>query len=149
MQVSIDEPSQESMTLVEFVIMVYIPTSFEIKSNTYVQMGARHIYKTAKLMKEQSIEVQEVVLPVLKQNGYFAHPENVLLSTTSDSRHNIPDLAWRGIKNGRAARKGQSSRPKVFKIPEIAVGCGIDYINMIDEKDVEVTEPPITMNVTD
>ena len=147
--VSIHEPSQNLIRLVEFVMMVYIPMWFRIKGNPYVQMGARHLHKTANLMKEQSIEVQKVVFPVLKRNGYFAHPENILLSMISDSRPNIRELAWRRIKNARVARKGLSSRPRVFKIPEIVVDCGIDYINMINWKSVEVTEPPITMNVTD
>ena len=91
--VSINEPSQNLITLVEFVMMAYIPMWFEIKGNPYVQMGALHLYKTAKLMKEQSIEVQEVVFPVLKRNAYFAHPESILLSMISDSRRNIRELA--------------------------------------------------------
>ena len=43
-------------------MMAYIPMWFEIKGNPYVQMSGRHLYKTAKLMKEQSIEVQELAL---------------------------------------------------------------------------------------
>ena len=45
---------------------------FKVKGNPYVQTDARHLYKTAKLMKEQSIEVQEVNFHVTKRNGYFA-----------------------------------------------------------------------------
>jgi hypothetical protein len=146
--VSSNEPSQSLITLVEFVMLVYIPMWFKIKANPYVQSGAMHLYQTAKLMKEQSIAVQKIVFPVLQRNAYFGHPENILLSMISDSRPHIRELAWRRIKNARAARKDPSAGARIFKIPEIVVECR-DYVNMIDWKNVEVTEPPITMNVTD
>ena len=49
---------------VEIVMMVFIPMWFEIEGNPYVQIDARHLYKTAKFMKEQSIDAQKIVAPV-------------------------------------------------------------------------------------
>ena len=122
------------------LMMVYIPMWFEIKGNSYVQKGARHLYKTAILMKEQINEVQDVFFPVLKRNGYFTHPENILFSMISVSRPSIRELAWRRFKNTCAARKVHTNRPSVFKVPKLVVDCGIDYINTIKWKSVEVTE---------
>ena len=45
--VNIDEPSSNLITLVEFVMMAYIPMWFEIKGNPYVHMGAGHLYNAA------------------------------------------------------------------------------------------------------
>ena len=42
--VSINKPSRNLMRLAEFVMMVYIPTWFEIKGDPYVQMDARYLY---------------------------------------------------------------------------------------------------------
>ena len=93
LSVSIDEPSPNLITIVKFVMMAYIPMWFEIKCNPYVHMGARHFYRTPKLMKEQGIEVKHVVFPVLKRNIYFAHPENILLVIIFDKRHITRELA--------------------------------------------------------
>ena len=67
----------------------------------------------------------------------------------SDLGPNLRELAWRRTKNAWAARKRQSNKPRFFKIPELVVDCKIDYNNMINWKNVKVTELTFTINLTD
>ena len=91
--VSVEEPSKNLKTLVKFVMTVYIPMWFQIKANPFVHSGAHHLFQSVKLMLQQSSEVQEIVFPVLQRNGYFAHPENILLAMISDTRPHVRELA--------------------------------------------------------
>lgn len=146
--VSVENPCENLKTLVKFVMTVYIPMWFQIKTNPYVHSGAIHLFQTAKLMEKQVVPVQKIVLPVLQRNAYFAHPENILLCMISDSRPYVRELAWRKIKKCRAVAKDSPTRTRTFKIPELVVDCS-DYINLIQWQCVQVTEPPITMKLSD
>jgi hypothetical protein len=127
---------------------VYIPMWFQIESNPYVHSGAIHLFRTAKQMEKQVLPVQKIVLPVLQRNAYFAHPESILLCMISDSRPHVRELAWRRIKNCRAVAKNSPTINRTFKIPKLVVDCS-DYINLIQWQCVQVTEPPITMKLSD
>ena len=47
-------PEKHLITLVNFVMKVYVPMWFEIKANPYVASGARNILKAISLVKQQS-----------------------------------------------------------------------------------------------
>ena len=111
--------------------------------------GCPAFIRKGKIYERRSVEVQKVVFPFLKQNGYFFHHEKIMFSLISYSRPNILQLAWRKIKNTCSTRKSQSNRLRVFKIPEIIVVCGIDYINIGIWKNIELNETQNTTNVTE
>ena len=44
---------------------------------------------------------KEVVMPVIKRNAYFLHPENILLCMINDDNAVIRKLAWKKIAKAR------------------------------------------------
>ena len=108
--VSTVHPEKHLITLVNFVMKVYVPMWFEIKANPYVASGARHISNAISLVKQQSEEVQKIVVPVLQRNAYFAHHENVLLAMLADENPTIRELAWRRIKQSRSNKSSKKVR---------------------------------------
>ena len=41
--------------------------------------------------------LQEIVVPVVHCNAYFAHSENILLSMVTDERPPVRELGWRKV----------------------------------------------------
>lgn len=82
---------------------------------------------------------------VFENNGYFAHPENILVSMLVDSREIIRKLAVRRIQN---ARKRVTNGIRIFKVPSINFDAD-DYINLIDWQSCTITEPSMTMKYSD
>jgi len=65
----------------------------------------------------------------------------------SDERPHIRELAWRKIKRCRSARSKYSPLTRTFVIPKLVRNC-TDYSNMIRWQDIDVTEPPMTSDIT-
>lgn len=77
--VSTENPSQNLILLVNFVMGVYASMWFKIKTEPYVQSGAKHVFNTITLIKNQSDHVQKIVLPVVMRNAYFGHSESMYI----------------------------------------------------------------------
>ena len=63
----------------------------------------------------------------------------------SDERQNIRELGLRQILK---ARLEKSSTLRQFKIPKLNFDAG-EYFDLIDWQDTTVTEPPMTVNVSE
>ena len=83
---------------------------------------------------------------VIQRNSYFAHPENLLLSTMTDNRPQIRELALCRIL--KAQDQPKRKRVRQFTVPLINFDC-TDYPAMIDWMMVCMTEPPVTMSISD
>lgn len=143
--VSTEDPSEVLQNIVQYVMHVYVPMWFEIKRNSSSTFGARHLFQT--IQKTQSLceEVQTIVRPVIQRNGYFAHPENILLAMIADDRSHVRELAWRRIKNARTTNKNTEVR--IFKVPALNFEAN-DFIEIIDWQNTVITEPPLTQMLT-
>lgn len=147
--VASEAPSANLLSLTTFVMRVYAPMWFLIKSRQYVQDGPIVLFHTLKAIREFDIKVKKIVIPVVQRNGYFAHPENLLLAMIGDQRPHIRQLAWRRIKKARTiASTNSSSEVRKFTIPKINPECE-DYSNLINWMDVTLTEPPLTKCLSD
>ena len=78
--------------LVNYVMKVYSPGWFSIKMHLSCKDGTRHLFKTMQQSHYLSKELRYIVNPVLHRNGYFGHPENLLLAMISDERQYIREL---------------------------------------------------------
>lgn len=88
--VSTSEPSRNLRILADFVIRVYDPMWFEIKTKPFCVYGSKHLHKMITLSRYLPENLMKIVDPVLQRNGYFGHSENILLSMLADDRkHNI------------------------------------------------------------
>jgi hypothetical protein len=96
---------------------------FTIKTNPYAQSGAKLIFQTAKLMKEQSNRVQTIVFPFLQRNAYFAHPENILICMISDANPHFREFAWRRKKIAVQFVNESQSYTQTIQVPTLVADC--------------------------
>lgn len=146
MYVATTNPSQTLIELATFIVKVYAPSWFRIKCNPKVINGAKNLWHTVDNCSYLSEENKTIVFKCIQDNGYFAHPENMLLSMLTDDREHIKKLALRRIINARS-RQLANKQIRRFEIPKIIFGAS-EYIDMIVWSDLEVTEPPLTRHLT-
>jgi len=138
------DPSAQLMTLVMYIIRVYAPTWFDIKRKSSCKDGVKHLWNTISRSRYLSDELKSVVDPVIQRNGYFGHPENVLLGMLTDNRKHIRELAMRRILRARSER---TTKIRQFNIPPFNFSA-TDYIDIIDWKQLAATEPPLTAHIS-
>src|SRR6218665_3626077 len=80
--------------------MVYAPRLFSIKGKPSCKDDARHLLRSIQLSRYLSVEHKLIVDPVIQRNAYFAYPENLLLSMTTEIIMHIRELEIRRILKG-------------------------------------------------
>ena len=141
--VSTMDPSAKLIIVVTYIVKVYTPMWFVIKSNPSCKDGARHLLQTIYKLRYLSKELRAVIDPVIQRNGYFAHPESVLLSMLTDDRKYIRELALHCIIRARSEQYGL----RTFCIPKINFTAK-DYIDLIHWQNTAISEPPILTNTS-
>jgi hypothetical protein len=96
-----ENPTENLKTIVNYIVKVYVPMWFTIKQNSSATNGAKTLHKSLQLSRGFSADVKKIIDPIINRNGYFGHPENILLTMIDDERPNIRELAWRRIKKCR------------------------------------------------
>lgn len=114
--VSTISPSEKLVVLATFVVKAYAPTWFSIKTHPTCKDGARHLHKLIAATRYLPDQLKAVVDPVIQRNGYFAHPENLLLSMLTDTQQHIRELAARCILKARSIEENVL---RLFEIPSI------------------------------
>lgn len=141
--IATSDPSEELKMLTRFIVRVYAPMWFEIKTKPFCQYGAKHVWKTIHLSRDFPENFKIIIDKVIAANAYFAHPENVLLAMLTDSRDHIRELAVRRILK---ARKENCSGIRYFKVPKLNFQA-TDYIDLINWTETTITEPPLTKHL--
>lgn len=83
---------------------------FTIKCKPKCTEGAKHLMEAIVRSRYLSYDLKKIVDPVIQRNGYFGHPENILLVMLVDERKAIRELAYRRIIK---ARTNQRSRKRI------------------------------------
>lgn len=93
--------------------------------------------------------LQKVVHPVIQNNGYFAHPENLLLSMCLDERKQIRELAFRRILESRTIKTQDKKKSGIrnFIIPKLNFDAS-DYSDLIVWSKQKLFLPPLLRNVS-
>lgn len=143
--VSTSEPSETLIILSKYIMKVYAPMWFHIKTKPLCQYGAQHLWKSIILSREFPENIKKIIDNVIRTNAYFAHPENILLGMITDSRSNIRELGLRRVLKSRNTEVQGNLR--VFKIPKINWDAK-DYIDLIDWSTCVVTEPPLLRDIS-
>ncbi|PHT96468.1 hypothetical protein BC332_34606 [Capsicum chinense] len=86
-------PTDTLRVLANFIVNVFSQMWFEIKHDHKSSSGAKHLFKTVRLVSDQPEEVKAMFQPVIQNNGYFGHPENVLLAILADEDQIIKEEA--------------------------------------------------------
>lgn len=125
---------------------VYTPMYFNIKYYNSVVYGSVLFCKFIRLTQYLDSNLKEIVNNVVKENAYFAHSENILLSMLFDNDKTIRDLAIKKILHYRNHVE-DPMQLRVYKKPIINFSC-TDYTNMIDMNDNSIIfEPPFTRSL--
>lgn len=103
--ISTSNPTPNLHMLASFLVRVYVPVWFAIKSKPSCKDGARHIWLTVRLSRLLLPEVRSVIDPVIQRNAYFCHPENLLLAMLADEREHVRQLALRRILKAKQQPK--------------------------------------------
>ncbi len=110
--------------------------------------GARNFFFIVQsATKFLSPEEKRATATVFKNNCYFAHPESILLSALEDKQLSIRKKAVQKIVDARKKPKGENVRH--FSLPKSINLAASDYFSLIDMSKEEITEAPLTMDMTD
>lgn len=135
-------PSPTLRNLAEFVVKVYAPFWFLVKSQPKAIHGSRHVFKYICWIRQLPIDVRTIVQSSIKHNAYFFHPENILLSMITDEN---PFIRADGYNKIDLARQEPPSVLRKFHMPqskEIIKFDSATYPEMIDWNLFKITEPP-------
>jgi hypothetical protein len=143
--VATENPSENLKTLAEYVAKVYAPMWFSIKTKPSCKDGSKHLWQTIKLSRYLPASLKKIIDPVLHRNGYFAHPETLLLGMISDERKHIRELGLRRIMKARSIR---NPGVRKFVIPKLNYDSE-EYYDLIDWQTTMITEPPLTVDISD
>lgn len=141
--VSTETPSESLKILTTFVVKVYAPCWFMIKTKPLCTHGSKHLFSLIERSRYLSKHLKKVIDPVIQRNGYFGHAENILLSMLVDERKAIRELAYRRILKARSSQKSLCIRS--FSIPPFYFDA-TDYMDLINWQQLEISEPPITIS---
>lgn len=125
--VGTESPIENLKTLVQYILKVYAPVWFSIKLKPSCVDGSKHLFLLISNSPYLSQDLKNLINPVFQRNGYFAAPENLLLSMLCDKRKSVRELGLRRVLKGRTERSGGTRK---FKIPLINFEA-TDYIDMI------------------
>lgn len=129
-------------------MQVYAPMWFQIKTRPYCIDGARHLHKTIMLTRYLPQNLKSIVDPVIQRNGFFGHPENIMIAMIADERETIRVLALRRVKKAREQLGTSSNSVRSFVLPKFNFNAE-DYSHIIDWNVVGILcDPPILRNIS-
>lgn len=139
--ISLQEPSENLIQIVKYILTVYVPMWFEIKTKSSIVDGPKHILECIKKCRNIPSKVQDVVHKVIQTNAFFAHPENILLSMVVDDREHVRELGLtRVLKTKEVPVKGKNVRN--FLVPKINFESN-EYYELINWSETKLTCPPL------
>ena len=133
-------PSSTLKRLVSFILNFYAPSWFHIKANGSGQDGAKNFFFMIQLFQGLEERDQEIIRPVLENNCYFAHPENILLSAVGDENKQTRKVAIEKILQSQSVE----NKIQVFDKQSIEVNFSAStYMDMINWNIIQTTIPPL------
>lgn len=141
--VGTENPSSELQIIAEYIVKVYAPTWFEIKSKPFCTDGPIHLFGIVNKSRYVADRIKNIIDPVIQRNAYFSHPENILLAMITDDKKHVRELGLRRILK---CRNTQNDEIREFKVPKLNFEAH-SYMDLIDWQSVTVTEPPLTRDI--
>ncbi|XP_073811852.1 uncharacterized protein [Musca autumnalis] len=140
------DPSENLKILARYIMKVYVPMYLNVKYYHSAVYGSALLGKFIQWTQYLPDNLRNIVNPVIQNNSYFAHSENVLLSMLFDNRKEIRNFALQKILYIRDNLCDISELREYVK-PIINFDC-TDYVHMIDLEDKALLfEPPFTRNI--
>lgn len=144
-----DKPSDELVKLVTFIVRVYAPSWFHIKSHPHCVDGARNFFSIIDKSRSLGDSILcESVQTSLERNKYCAHPESILLAGLTDNDIAVRRDAANKIITARVGSQIDADVRK-FSNANVVVDFGsTSYYNMIDWNTSVVTPPPLANSLS-
>ena len=149
---SSENPSFELKRLCSFIVFVYGPVFLAAKHFNRVEEGPKILLQELQSVKFHCLPDEiKIVQPIIKNNGFFGHGENILVTLLSSDSLEERIFAVNKVKEIRQLQtKSARGRKKVrpFKIPE---DFNVDADSLLDLTDLSKlsTEPPVTKHFSD
>lgn len=116
---------------------------FHIKVNHSCLDGPANLFKTIALSRYLPKTLRNIIDPVIQRNGFFGHPENVLLAMLADETKEIRQIAYTRILQCRS----NSSSLRKFNVPEFNFKAS-NYFEIFDWDKIAITEPPLLQDLS-
>ena len=138
---------------IDYIQKVYVPAWFIIKTNPYLEHGAKNVFSLMQLVRTQPKDVQEVAKKSVQTNAFFAHSSNLLVAMLADEEEAIRRKAVNAIikiRSGEIKSKVErtDSGLRIFRVPKLNWGAR-NYVNMIDWDLSTFSEPTVTKKLSD
>lgn len=145
--ISTAKPSLNLKLIVDYIMKFYAPVWFWIKSHPSCKDGAKHLWRMMSFSRTMTESVKKIIDPIIQRNGFFGHPENILLGMIADKRWDIRKIAIKKILHIRGA---QGSSIRKFNIPPLNFAAA-DYSQLISwtYSKLKLTEPPLLSRLSD
>ena len=124
---------------------VYAPMWFTIKSRSSCKDIAKHLWMTIHNSRYLSEHIRAIVDPVIQHNGYFGHPESMLLSMLTDETQYAREPEVRRFLRAWACNK-VNVKIRISQVPPLNFDAE-DYTELIDWQSCTVTESPATKSM--
>jgi hypothetical protein len=142
-------PSEPLMRIVKFIVNFYGPSWFYIKTHSSCQDGARNIFYMLQLLQDLDPSDQEIIFPVIQNNNYFSHPENILLAAVGDDDEEIRKFATEKIITARQNFLPSEVIRTMDKNTVFLQSSATSYVDMIDWTKCNLTPPPLLSHILD
>lgn len=147
---STDNPSPELQKLVAFVVNVYAPTWFQVKTHPRAFDGATNFFFLVRACRElNDSKLREITEKVLKTNCYFGHAENILIAALVDCDIAVRRDAAQKIVQARRDRNTDDTVRKFSKANIKLNFAAETYYDLIDWTSCKVTSPPMISELSD
>ena len=144
--VSTEEPTSNFKQVVQYIMMVYTPTLFQIKRNRTISQAPLHVFDTLSKCQKLPSQVREIVIPVIQRNAFGAHHESILAAMVSSTNLNHNELAWRRILRSRE-QSLSDGRIRQLRVHKLNINAN-SYIDLIDWTDTTISELSFTYFVS-
>ena len=151
-----EDPSEDLILMTKFIVNCYTPSLLNIKKTPHCTNGTKHVYEMLQLCRElledDHPEIFSVVTGCIENNGYYFHPENIILSMVTDPDEDIRNEGIQLIEKYRSQdeeRKKVAVGPKKvrsFRKPQKIDFNAKNYHDVVDFSDFgmyDVCSPPI------
>ena len=143
------EQSVNLIRIVTYILNVYASMWFRVKSHPLCTDGPHNLFYFITLSRNLPSVDKQIIEPVIQRNGFFAHPENILLAAIIDENNQIKEFAAETILHARK-NIACSIQIRQFVVPRINFQAE-NYISMINlsEYEEDVCSPPVLSNFTE
>ena len=137
-----ENPSDDLVLLVTFIVNVYVPALLKIKMTPHCSNGPRHIFEIIQLARNlleiDHPDVYSVVTACIEDNSYYLHPEQVLLAMATDPEEKVRDEGIQMIEKFREQDKYRKSeciglmKIRAFRKPQNIDFSAKNYFTMVN-----------------